>query len=154
MDANVFIKDAKVEGNKITSMTFRGDWDLEVGGGAPITKYVFADGALVVDEEVEDDPFISIVPKVTVSAGVAFIATINFLADAYIVRTKGTSTYFASSYELGYPVGQKILAGQSVSYEFNFNGVSSDGYISIILLTSNALVKVYKLSRHYLESLI
>lgn len=153
MEANLFIKNAEVEGNKIKNIEFYGDWQLNMGGSSA-PKYVFADGKLVEDAEIEDDPFISIVPHSSY-----FTVTVNFLTDAYLLNLRGkNNSYgetFASSYVLiaGYN-GVKISAGQSLSFRVNLSSITTNGFATFILITDKALVKTYKLSKPYLESLL
>lgn len=156
MEANTFIKSVEVEGNKIKDIKFYGDWEIQTAGGGSgptVTKYVFADGALVEDEAAKDDPFISlsIGPNST-----RVIATINFMTDAYMVGVRGTANVFANQYELFAGTnGVKIPAGESKSLTIYHSDVSSNiKYTSIILLTEKALVKVYKFSTDYLRSLL
>jgi hypothetical protein len=152
MDANIFIKSVTAEGNKIKDIQFYGDWEINLGeSGSTVTKYVYADGALVEDEAAEDDPFISLSVKSN-----EVIATINFMDASYMVGVRGTTSAFASSYELfGGTNGVKISAGESRSMIlYHSNVTSSTKYISVILLTEKALVKVYKFSTDYLRSLL
>lgn len=155
MEANTFIKSVEVEGNKIKDIKFYGDWEIQTAGGEgpTVTKYVFADGALVEDEAAQDDPFISLSVG---SNGTSVIATINFMDASYMVGVRGSATAFASSYELfGGTNGVKISAGESRSMILYHPGVTSNTkFISVILLTEKALVKVYKFSTDYLRSLL
>lgn len=154
MEANTFIKSVEVEGNKIKDIKFYGDWEIQTAGGGSgpsVTKYVFADGALVEDEAAQDDPFISLSVR-----SKEVIATINFMDASYMVGVRGNATAFASSYELfGGTNGVKISAGESRSMIlYHSNITSNTKYISVILLTEKALVKVYKFSTDYLRSLL
>ena len=154
MDANIFIKSVTAEGNKIKDIQFYGDWEINLGeSGSTVTKYVFADGALVEDEAAKDDPFISLSVG---SSGTEVIATINFMDASYMVCVKGGATAFASSYELfGGTNGVKISAGESRSMTLYHSGITSNTKsISVILLTEKALVKVYKFTTDYLRSLL
>ena len=156
MEANTFIKSVEVEGNKIKDIKFYGDWEISTAGGGSgpsVTKYVFADGALVEDEAAQDDPFISLSVG---SDGTSVIATINFMTDAYMVGVRGTANVFANQYELFAGTnGVKIPAGESKSLTIYHSNVSPNiKYTSIILLTEKALVKVYKFSTDYLRSLL
>lgn len=155
MEANTFIKSVEVEGNKIKDIKFYGDWEIATAGGSgpSVTKYVFADGALIEDEAAQDDPFISLSVGTN---GTSIIATINFMDASYMVGVKGSATAFASSYELFAGTnGVKISAGESRSMIlYHSNITSSTKYISLILLTEKALVKVYKFSTDYLRSLL
>lgn len=156
MEANTFIKSVEVEGNKIKDIKFVGDWEIETAGGGSgpsVTKYVFADGALVEDEEAQDDPFISLSVG---PSGTEIVATINFMADAYMVCVKGNDNVFANQYELFAGTnGVKIPAGESRSLTIYHSNVSATiKSVSIILLTGKALVKIYKFSTEYLISLL
>lgn len=155
MEANTFIKSVEVEGNKIKDIKFYGDWEISTAGGEgpTVTKYVFADGALVEDEAAQDDPFISLSVG---SNGTSVIATINFMTDAYMVGVRGNANVFANQYELFAGTnGVKIPAGESKSLTIYHSNVSPNiKYTSVILLTEKALVKVYKFSTDYLRSLL
>ena len=155
MEANTFIKSVEVEGNKIKDIKFYGDWEISTAGGSgpTVTKYVFADGALVEDEAAQDDPFISLSVG---QNGTSIIATINFMTDAYMVGVRGNDNVFANQYELFAGTnGVEIPAGESKSLTLYHSNVSSTiKYTSIILLTRKALVKVYKFSTDYLRSLL
>jgi hypothetical protein len=155
MEANTFIKSVEVEGNKIKDIKFYGDWEISTAGGEgpTVTKYVFADGALVEDEAAKDDPFISLSVG---TSGTSIIATINFMTDAYMVGVRGNKNAFATQYELFAGTnGVKIPAGESKSLTIYHANVPSDiKHISIILITEKALVKTYKFSTDYLRSLL
>lgn len=156
MEANTFIKSVEVEGNKIKDIKFYGDWEISTAGGGSgpsVTKYVFADGALVENEAAQDDPFISLSVE---SDGTSILATINFMTDAYMVGVRGNANVFASSYEIfGGTNGVKISAGESKSLRIYHSAIPSNTKsISVILLTEKALVKVYKFSIDYLKSLL
>ena len=144
MEANTFIKSVEVEGNKIKDIKFYGDWEVATAGGGSgpsVTKYVFADGALVEDEAAQDDPFISL------SVGTN---------GTSMVGVRGNKNAFATQYELFAGTnGVKIPAGESKSLTIYHSNVSSDiKHTSLILLTEKALVKVYKFSTDYLRSLL
>lgn len=156
MEANTFIKSVEVEGNKIKDIKFYGDWEISTAGGEgpTVTKYVFADGALVENEAAQDDPFISLSVG---TDGTAVIATVNFMTDAYMVCVRGNNdNAFATQYEIfAGTQGVKIPAGESKSLTIYHSYVASNiKYISIILITEKALVKVYKFTTDYLRSLL
>ena len=156
MEANTFIKSVEVEGNKIKNIKFYGDWEISTAGGSgpTVTKYVFADGALVENEAAQDDPFISLSVE---SNSTSILATINFMTDAYMVGVRGNNdNAFATQYEaFAGAQGVKIPAGESKSLRIYHSAVPSNiKSISIILITEKALVKTYKFSIDYLRSLL
>lgn len=145
MEANLFIKSYKAEGNKIKDLQFYGDMEVDVGSGSGggSDKYYYATGEFLEDEIDE------------------FITPIKVDGDKYFMIQVPTDSYLYCGYKKKYDDGTitQFVNGASTTV-FLPGGTSYSVHINdsfygtnIILFSKNALIKGYRLTTTFIESL-
>ena len=147
MEANLFIKSYKAEGNKIKDLQFYGDMEIDVGGGGSgggSDKYYYATGEILFDEIDE------------------FITPIKVDNDKYFMIQVPTDSYLYVNYKKKYNDGaidqfangttDAIFLPGGTSYSIP---IKTSGWYgtNIILFSKDALIKGYGLTNTFIESL-
>lgn len=153
MEANLFIKKYKTEGNKIKELQFYGDMEVDIGNGGSGSsgssdKYHYATGKILFDKI---DGFIT---PVKVDDNRYFM--IQVPADSYLyvgykkVGSDGKINHFASLYT-GANINAIFLSG-GTSYSIP---VKTSGWYgtNILLFSKDAFMKGYELTNTFIESL-
>lgn len=143
MEANLFIKSYKAEGNKIKDLQFYGDMEIDVGGGGSgggSDKYYYATGEILVDEIDE------------------FITPIRVDNKKYLMIQVPTDSYLYINYNNGFEMRFINISNKAIFLPGGSScslGVENIGYegINIILFSKNALIKGYELTRTFIGSL-
>lgn len=146
MEANLFIKKYKTEGNKIKDLQFYGDMEVDIGGGGSGSsdKYHYATGKILFDKIDE------------------FITPIKVDRKKYFMIQVPTDSYLYINYKNAYDAteidhfinisNKAILLPGGSSYSLCVDNIIYSG-INIILFSKNALIKGYGLMRTFIESL-
>lgn len=146
MEANLFIKSYKAEGNKIKDLQFYGDMEIDVGGGSGggSDKYYYATGEILFDEIDE------------------FITPIKVDNDKYFMIQVPEDSYLFVSHKKLYSGGviEQFINGSSnaiflpggTSYSIKLQTSGWYG-TDIILFSKDALIKGYGLTNTFIESL-
>ena len=141
MEANLFIKSYKAEGNKIKDLQFYGDMEIDVGGGGSgggSDKYYYATGEILFDEI---DEFIT---PIRVDYKKYFM--IQVPAESYLyINYSNTEQFIENSNKAIFLPG-----GSSCSLRVDNRRFPG---INIILFSKNALIKGYELTRISIGSL-
>ena len=145
MEANLFIKNYKAEGNKIKDLQFYGDMEIDVGGGGSgggSDKYYYATGEILFDEI---DEFIT---PIRAADGKEYFM-IQVLTDSYLYIN------YSSSFDvrfIGDYYNKAIFLPGGSSCSLRVDNIRFPG-INIILFSKNALIKGYELTRTFIGSL-
>lgn len=144
MEANLFIKNYKAEGNKIKDLQFYGDMEIDVGsgsggGGTVDKKYIYATGETLHDEI---DSFIT-----PIKIDFTYYLMIQIPTDSFLVVAKNngeTNTFAAQS-------TKNIFLPGGTTYSVKISLVWYG--TNILLFSSSSMYKSYILSTTYIESL-
>lgn len=147
MEANLFIKNYKAEGNKIKDLQFYGDMEIDVGsgsGGGGSDKYYYATGEILLDEI---DEFIT---PIKVDGKKYFMIQIPTDSYLYVSHKKSYSGDVIDQFVNG--SNEAIFLPGGTSYSIL---VKTSGWYGtdIILFSKNALIKGYGLTNTFIESL-
>ena len=141
MEANLFIKKYKTEGNKIKDLQFYGDMEVDIGGGGSSDKYYYATGEILFEEI---DEFIT---PIKVDNKKYFMLQVP--ADSYLYinynNIDGDGWFVGIS-------GKAIFLPGGSSCSLRVDNIRYPG-INIILFSKNALLKGYLLTRAFIGSL-
>ena len=154
MEANLFIKKYKAEGNKIKDLQFYGDMEVDIGGGSgsggSSDKYYYATGEILFDEI---DEFITPV-KVPIEGTPIYnkCFMIQVPVDSYLYKSfkikndDGTIVQFANG------VTDATFLPGGISYSIPVQ--TAGRYATDILLFSkDSLIKGYELTNTFVNSL-
>ena len=144
MEANLFIKNYKAEGNKIKQLEFYGDMEIDVGGGGSgggSDKYYYATGEILFDEI---DEFIT--PIRAADGKKYFMIQVPTDSYLYINYSNINNTQFIENYN------KAIFLPGGSSCSLRVDNIIFSG-INIILFSKNALIKGYELTSTFIGSL-
>lgn len=154
MEANLFIKKYKTEGNKIKDLQFYGDMEVDIGGGSgsggSSDKYYYATGEILVDKI---DEFITPI-KVPIEGT-------PYYDDCFMIQVP-VDSYLYKSFKVKYSDGTIVQFADGTSNVTFLPGgtsytiprfYSSDYAIDIILFSKDALIKGYALTNTFVNSL-
>ena len=147
MEANLFIKNYKAEGNKIKDLQFYGDMEIDVGGGGSgggSDKYYYATGEILFDEI---DEFIT---PIKVDNGKYFMIQVPTDSYLYVNYKNLYSGNIISQFENGATDAIFLPGGTSYSIPVKTYGWYGT---NIILFSKDALIKGYGLTNTFIESL-
>ena len=142
MEANLFIKNAEVEGNKIKNIEFYGDWEIQTAGGGSSSggAIEFSDPLLVKDEF---DGFITLY-----KSGNRIYATVTSPVETQI--SYGYSTrddLFITNKTSGLAI--KLEAGKTVTFTLESSSTIRNNY-AIFLCDFNGKYKTYRFTKAWL----
>ena len=149
MEANLFIKKYKTEGNKIKDLQFYGDMEVDIGGGSgsggSSDKYHYATGEILFDKIDE------------------FITPVKVDNKKYFMIQVPADSYLYVGYKRKYAVGDKIdhFISSNILAIFLPGGTSysipvqTSGYYgtNILLFSKDGFMKGYELTNTFIESL-
>lgn len=150
MEANLFIKKYKTEGNKIKDLQFYGDMEVDIGGGGSggnvdPDKYHYATGEILFDKLDE------------------FITPIKVDGKKYFMIQVPVDSYLYINYKRKYAAGNEIdhFISANIHAIFLPGGTSytipvkTSGYYgtNILLFSKDAFMKGYELTNTFIESL-
>lgn len=152
MEANLFIKKYKTEGNKIKELQFYGDMEVDIGSGSggSSDKYYYATGEILVDEI---DEFITPI-KVPIEGT-------PYYNDCFMIQVP-VDSYLYKNFKRKYNDGViEQFANGTTDATFLPGGTSytiprfySSYYaINILLFSKDALIKGYALTNTFVNSL-
>lgn len=147
MEANLFIKNYKAEGNKIKDLQFYGDMEIDVGGGGSgggSDKYYYATGEILFDEI---DEFIT---PIKVDNKKYFMIQVPTDSYLYVNHKKMYSGNVIDQFANGTTNAIFLPGGTSYSVELKTSGWYGT---NIILFSKDALIKGYGLTNTFIESL-
>lgn len=146
MEANLFIKSYKAEGNKIKDLQFYGDMEIDVGGGSGggSDKYYYATGEILFDEI---DEFIT---PIKVDNKKYFMIQVPTDSYLYVNHKKIYSGNVIDQFINGSNNAIFLPGGASYSIELQTSGWYGT---NIILFSKDALIKGYGLTNTFIESL-
>lgn len=146
MEANLFIKSYKAEGNKIKDLQFYGDMEIDVGGGSGggSDKYYYATGEILFDEI---DEFITPIKVDNKNYFMIQVPTDSYL---YVNYKKMYSGNVISQFANGSLDAIFLPGGTSYSIPVKTSGWYGT---NIILFSKDALIKGYGLTNTFIESL-
>lgn len=147
MEANLFIKSYKAEGNKIKDLQFYGDMEVDVGsgsGGGGSDKYYYATGEFLEDEI---DEFIT---PIKVDGTKYFMIQVPTDSYLYVNYKKLYSGDVIDQFANGATDAIFLPGGSSYSIPVRTSGWYG---MNIILFSKNALIKGYGLTNTFIESL-
>lgn len=153
MEANLFIKKYKTEGNKIKDLQFYGDMEVDIGGGGSggsidPDKYHYATGKILFDKI---DGFITPVKVDDKKYFMIQVPTDSYLYVGYKkLGSDGKINHFAGG-NIGANIDAIFLSG-GTSYSIP---VKTSGYYgtNILLFSKDAFMKGYELTNAFIESL-
>lgn len=140
MEANLFIKKYKTEGNKIKDLQFYGDMEVDIGGGNS-DKYYYATGEILFDKI---DEFIT---PIKVDNKKYFMLQVP--AESYLYITYNNID--GDGWFVNLP-GKAIFLPGGSSCSLRVDNIRYPG-INIILFSKNALLKGYLLTGTFIGSL-
>lgn len=149
MEANLFIKKYKTEGNKIKDLQFYGDMEVDIGSGSGGSidpdKYHYATGGILFD-------------KID-----GFITPIKVDSKKYFMIQVPVDSYLYVGYKEKYSYGDKIdhFVNTNINAIFLPGGTSysipvqTSGWYgtNIILFSKDGFMKGYELTNTFIESL-
>lgn len=144
MEANLFIKKYKTEGNKIKDLQFYGDMEVDIGGSGgnvDSDKYHYATGKILFDKL---DGFIT---PIKVDNKKYFMLQIP--ADSYLSINYNDDEADEQFVDI---FSKAIFLPGGSSYSLRVDDIADPG-INIILFSKNALLKGYILTRTFIGSL-
>lgn len=146
MEANLFIKNYKAEGNKIKDLQFYGDMEIDVGSGSGggSDKYYYATGEILFDEI---DEFIT---PIKVDDEKYFMIQVPADSYLYINHKKMYSGNVIVQFGNGATDAIFLPGGTSYSIKLQTSGWYGT---NIILFSKDALIKGYGLTNTFIESL-
>lgn len=151
MEANLFIKKYKTEGNKIKDLQFYGDMEVDIGGsGGGSDKYYYATGEILFDEL---DEFITPI-KVPIEGSTlytdCFMIQVPVDSYLYVGLKKLYSGNVIDQFVNGITDVTFLPGGTSYSIEVQTSGWYGTNFI---LFSKDALIKGYGLTNTFIESL-